>query len=371
MLKQYSFRDYNYKLVILLIAISIMGIMAVGSAGGDDYQKKQILGFLMGLFLMIVLSFFDYSFFLRFHWILHVLNLGLLLSVEFFGVKVGGAVRWIEVAGIRFQPSEVTKIVLILFFAQFMMKYREHISDIRVLAAIAVLMAPPLLLIFRQPDLSTTIMMVIMLLAMLFVGGISLKLVAGTLAVLVPTAIIILSLILQPEQELIEPYQQLRILAWLHPEDYSTAEAFQQINSITAIGSGQLLGKGYNNNEVGSVKNGNFISEPQTDFIFAIIGEELGFAGTATVIVLLLWISLECLLTARKAKDLAGSLICTGMGTWIGIQTVINVCVTTGMLPNTGITLPFISAGLTSLVSLFIGMGFVLNVRMQGGYRSR
>jgi len=126
-----------------------------------------------------------------------------------------------------------------------------------------------------------------------------------------------------------------------------------------------LLGKGLNNNEISSVKNGNFISEPQTDFIFAIVGEELGFLGGCTVIVLLLLITFECLMAARKAKDLAGTLIASGMATLIGFQSFINISVATGVLPNTGIPLPFVSYGLTSLLSLYIGMGVVLNVRLQ------
>ena len=132
-----------------------------------------------------------------------------------------------------------------------------------------------------------------------------------------------------------------------------------------AIGSGQLYGKGYDTNEISSVKNGNFISEPQTDFIYAVIGEEFGFVGGCTVIVLLIFISFECIMVARKAKDLAGTIIATGVATLIGFQGIINISVATGVIPNTGIPLPFVSYGLTSLVSSYIGIGFVLNVRLQ------
>ena len=114
-----------------------------------------------------------------------------------------------------------------------------------------------------------------------------------------------------------------------------------------------------------SVKNGNFISEPQTDFIFTIVGEELGFIGACLVIILLIGIAVECIIVAYKAKDMAGKLIATGMAALIGFQSTINICVSTGLLPNTGIPLPFVSAGLTSLVSLYVGMGFVLNIRLQ------
>ena len=132
-----------------------------------------------------------------------------------------------------------------------------------------------------------------------------------------------------------------------------------------AIGSGQLWGKGLNNNVIASVKNGNFISEPETDFIFAVIGEELGFVGSCTVSGLLFLIALECISIARQAKDLSGTIIASGMAAIIGFQILMNISVATMIMPNTGIPLPFVSSGLTSLVSLFIGMGFVLNVRLQ------
>ncbi|MBR1470958.1 MAG: FtsW/RodA/SpoVE family cell cycle protein, partial [Lachnospiraceae bacterium] len=175
----------------------------------------------------------------------------------------------------------------------------------------------------------------------------------------------LICLVLQPDQDLINDYQQKRILAWLQPDKYALTTAYQQRNSVIAIGSGKLWGKGLNNNEVGSVKNGNYISEPQTDFIFAIIGEEMGFAGTAATIILLMAIAAECYYVGMKARDIAGRIICFGMGSIICFQSFINIGVTTGLLPNTGLPLPFVSYGLTSLVSLYIGMGFVLSVGMR------
>ena len=137
------------------------------------------------------------------------------------------------------------------------------------------------------------------------------------------------------------------------------------MNSITAIGSGQLTGKGLNNNIIASVKNGNFISEPQTDFIYAVIGEEFGFKGSVLVIVLIIGIALECISIGRQSSDLAGQIIASGMGGLIAFQGFINIGVATFILPNTGLPLPFVSYGLTSLMSLFMGMGFVLNVKLQ------
>ena len=364
MLKKYRVRDYDFKLIIMLIAITVVGILVIGSAD-RSYQSKQILGFVMGLFLMVVISLFDYSTFLNFYWIIYIGNLVLLLLVEFFGEKSNNAQRWVSIAGIRFQPSETAKILLILFYAQYIMKHKETISSLKTIISMLVLLAPPLLLIYRQPDLSTTIMIALLFCVLLFMGGLSYKIIFGGLACAVPLFVIVLTLGLQPDQTLLKDYQQTRILAWLNPAEYSTSEGYQQENSKMAIGSGELFGKGLNNNEISSVKNGNFISEPQTDFIFAIVGEELGFAGGCLVVGLLFLITLECLMIARKAKDIAGMLIATGMATVIGFQSFMNIGVATGIVPNTGIPLPFVSYGLTSLVSLYIGMGFVLNVRLQ------
>ena len=364
MLKADRVRDYDFKLIIMLIAITVVGILVIGSAD-RSYQSKQILGFVMGLFLMVVISLFDYSTFLNFYWIIYIGNLVLLLLVEFFGEKSNNAQRWVSIAGIRFQPSETAKILLILFYAQYIMKHKETISSLKTIISMLVLLSPPLLLIYRQPDLSTTIMIALLFCVLLFMGGLSYKIIFGVLAIAVPLFVIFLTLVLQPDQTLLKDYQQTRILAWLNPAEYSTSEGYQQENSKMAIGSGELFGKGLNNNEISSVKNGNFISEPQTDFIFAIVGEELGFAGGCLVVGLLFLITLECLMIARKAKDIAGMLIATGMATVIGFQSFMNIGVATGIVPNTGIPLPFVSYGLTSLVSLYIGMGFVLNVRLQ------
>lgn len=364
MLKRYRVRDYSFKLVIFLITLSTIGVFVIGSAA-KEFQNKQIAGLIVGIFLMIVISLFDYSFFLQFYWIIYALNLILLLLVRLMGTEVNNARRWLNIAGIQFQPSETAKILLILFFSQYIMKHKNDLNTFKTLISTVLLLLPPLFLVYDQPDLSTSIMIVIIFCAIMFIGGISYKIIAILVAILVPSFVIFLLLVVQPDQQLINEYQQKRILAWLHPQEYINAEGYQQDNSITAIGSGQLFGKGYNNNVISSVKNGNFISEPQTDFIFAIVGEELGFVGGSCVILLLAFICLECILIARKAKDLSGTLICTGMATLVGCQSFINISVTTGLMPNTGLPLPFVSYGLTSLVSLFIGMGFVLNVGLQ------
>ena len=187
----------------------------------------------------------------------------------------------------------------------------------------------------------------------------------GVFAVIVPVAIIFVYLVMQPDQTILSDYQKGRITDFLNKESSVNEGGYQQYYSEMAIGSGQLYGKGYKNNQISSVKNADFIAEQQTDFIFAVIGEEFGFVGTVTVIILLLLISLECLLISHRAKDISGTIIAAGAGVQLGLQGFINIGVVTYILPNTGLPLPFVSYGLTSLVCSFIEIGFVLNVGLQ------
>ncbi|MGN0431061.1 MAG: FtsW/RodA/SpoVE family cell cycle protein [Lachnospiraceae bacterium] len=371
MFKHYRLRDYDFKLIFLILAASAVGVLAIGSAK-ESLQNKQIAGVLIGLVLMIGISLFDYTMLLKLNWLMYAGNLVLLGAVIFSdaGDTGGGAQRWLEIGPLRFQPSETAKIILILFFAQFIMKHKEKFNTFKYIMLCVILVAIPWVLIFKQPDLSTSIIVLLVFCTIMFVGGLSYKVIAGILAIVVPSLLIFMGLVLQPnsvlvEKEIVKQYQLNRILAFVNPEEYATEEAYQQINSITAIGSGMLNGKGYKTNEISSVVNGNYISEPQTDFIFAVIGEEFGFKGSVVVVLLLMFIALECFSIAAKAKDISGTIIAGGMGGLVAFQSFVNIGVATFILPNTGLPLPFISYGLTSLWSLYIGMGFVLNVRLQ------
>ncbi len=361
--QRYHIRDYKFSLVVLVLALSIIGIFMVGSAR-PDLQSRQVMGVIIGLMAMFIVSLIDYNWVLRFYWILYGINLILLAAVLIFGVTVNGAKRWLNI-GIQFQPSDLTKILIILFFAKFLSDREAAINDKKTILQGIALILPSLILIYKQPNLSTTICLGALFCVLMYMGGLSYKFIGTVLAIIIPTGAILFAVVIQPNQPFLHGYQQNRILAWLEPEKYESEEAYQQLNSITAIGSGQLTGKGYNNDSTVSVKNANFVSEPQTDFIFAIIGEELGFVGCCVVIILLLLIVIDCILIGMKAKDTGGRIICAGVAALIGIQSFINISVATMLFPNTGISLPFVSYGLTSVVCFFMGIGFVLNVGLQ------
>ena len=362
--KPYRLKDFKFSLLISVLALTCLGIMVIGSAK-QSVQGRQIIGLVIGLIALAVVSMIDYVWILNLQWILYGLTIAMLLAVRFFGRDVNGATRWIDFGFTTFQPSELAKILLVLFFAKYIMNHEDEITKPVTIIKAVLLMAVPCFLIYKQPDLSTTISIVLVFCVMMYVGSLSYKFIGIFLLITVPTAVILLSLIVHSDIDILQGYQETRILAWLQPEKYSSDEAYQQNNSIMAIGSGRLTGKGLNNNTTTSVKNGNFILEPQTDFIFAIVGEELGFVGCCIVIGLLLLIVIQCMRIGMRAPDTGGRIICCGVAAQIGIQSFINISVATGLFPNTGIPLPFVSYGMSSLVSMFIGIGLVLNVGLQ------
>ena len=362
--KPYHLKDYKFNLIISVVALTILGILVIGSAQ-KSVQNKQIIGLVLGLIVMVIVSLIDYVWVLNLYWMIYAINIVMLVITLIFGTEVNGAKRWINLYFTNFQPSELTKRLMVLFFAKFLMNHEEDLNSFRTIITAVLLFAPTALLIVMQPDLSTTISIVLVFCVMMYIAGLSYKFIGTMLAILIPTAVIFISIAVQPNQPFLKDYQQERILAWLEPEKYASDQAFQQNNSMMAIGSGQLTGKGLNNNTTTSVKNGNYIPEPQTDFIFAIVGEELGFVGCCIVIVLLLLIVIQCILIGIKAQDMAGRIICCGIAAQIAVQSFVNISVATGIFPNTGIPLPFVSYGLTSLVSMFMGIGFVLNVGLQ------
>lgn len=379
MLRIYRLRDFDFILVLLTLSVSIIGILLVSSAD-PSLRNRQIFGVLFGFFLMILLSLIDYS------WILHLsgflyAGIALLLgAVLLTGISSHGASRWIEIGGLQFQPTELAKVIIILFFANYFMKHQASISTWKELFKSFLLLLLPLVMILKQPDLKNTITITLIFFAMLFAGGLSYRKIGILLLSGFILLMIALFLIIETDLPIIKDYQKNRIMTFLHArteatvpedekkendkEDYSQSR-MQQENSIMAIGSGFLTGKGLGKSEITSVGKGDFVAEVQNDFIFAVAGEELGFRGCVLIVLLLGAICARCILSGQKAKDRAGALIGIGIGSLIAIQSCINMFVATGLFPNTGTPLPFISYGLTSLVSLYIGMGIVLNVGLQ------
>ncbi|WP_313070216.1 FtsW/RodA/SpoVE family cell cycle protein [Lacrimispora sp.] len=369
MFSEINFKQYNYRLVLYMMILSVIGILVVASASNHDSSTvtKQIIGVMVGFALAIGLSIIDYHNITKLYVLVYAGCIILLGAVLVMGHTAGGATRWINLPGIgRIQPSEFVKIGLIIFFSWYWNKYQEKMNMPVMIGIAAGLAAIPIGLIFAEPNLSTSLVVTIIILCMVFSAGISYRWIFGVLAVIIPAGALFIFLLTKGLIPFIHDYQARRILAWIYPHAEQYAEnLYQQKNSIMAISSGQLQGKGLFNTTIASVKDGNFLSAGETDFIFAIIGEEMGFRGSVIIILILALVVFECLYMASRAKDLSGRLICTGMAALIGFQAFANIAVATQIFPNTGLPLPFISSGVSSLISIFIGMGLVLNVGLQ------
>ena len=367
MLLDYNFRNYNYRLFLYVLLLNITGVLIIRSASNQDISMvvKQIVGILAGLTAVIILSLVDYHKVVSFAPLIYGASLAFLLAVLVFGVSRGVARRWLVLPVIgQIQPSEFVKICLIVFFAWYLSKYQERVNQFRILFFAGLLFLAAFGLIFLQPNLSTSLVTMVIFLCMLFAAGLSYRWILGALAVVVPCGALFIYLLQYNMVPFLQDYQVRRIMAFIDPANYAEAN-LQQNNSIMAIGSGMLQGKGLNNNTLASVKNGNFLSEEQTDFIFAVIGEELGFIGCMAVIFLIALTVYECLIMAARAKDLMGSLLCVGLASLLAFQSFANIAVATGILPNTGLPLPFISYGVSSLLSVYLGVGVVMNVGLQ------
>lgn len=367
MFSDYQFKNYNFRLVLYVLLLNLLGVYVIRSATNQDmtYVGKQVMGIVVGFAIVLVLSLIDYHRIMAFAPMIYAVCIAGLIAVLLFGRNVNNATRWLILPGIgQIQPSEFVKVGLVAFFAWFFHKNQEKLNSVVTLLIAGGLFSVAFLLIFSEPDLSTGLVTVFVFLCMLFAAGLSYRWIAGGLAVVIPCGVLFVYLLQYDMVPFLKGYQARRILAFINKEKYADAN-LQQDNSIMAIGSGMLRGKWEHKDALVSVKSGGFLSEEQTDFIFAVIGEELGFIGCTIVIILIALIVYECLLMASRAKDSAGMLICTGMGALLAFQSFSNIAVATGVFPNTGLPLPFISYGVSSLISLYIGVGLALNVGLQ------
>lgn len=367
--KEYKLRYFNFRLflyVLILIGASVVFIKSATMNTPGNAVSKRIMGIAIGMVCMIAASLVDYHFWMKIWPVIYAVCIGILIAVLLWGRGNGDATRWLNIPGIgQVQPSELAKIGLILTLAAYFHRFQDKISSLPVVLGSLVLLGGIALLIFKEPDLSTTIVTLFVFVVMIYVAKINYKWVLGVIGVCVPVVVGLIYILQQPDQTIIRGWQMSRITDWLYPEQAS-ADATRQVRySVQAIASGQLHGKGLFNTTLESVKNGNFLSEEDCDFIFAVIGEETGFWGSVIIIGLLALVVIECVWLAIRARDLAGRLICVGMAGLVAFQSFVNIGVATRLLPNTGLPLPFISAGLSSLVSLMIGVGLVLNVGLQ------
>lgn len=362
--KQYNFKKYDFSMVIVVIILVTIGAFLIKQVQTEQENlfAKQFFGLAGGILIIIIVSLIDYHFICKFYIVLYLINLGLLISVKLFGVTFNYAKRWIEI-GFRFQPSELSKIIMILFLAKLFTICRQKINNAYVLFLAIMTMAIPTYLILTQTDLSTSMVLMFVFVMMIFAAGLSWKIILPVIAVGIPGFIATFWYVQQDYQIILSRTQQERVLSFLHPDLYPKI-MYQQSNSIAAIGSGQLYGKRFIENAL-QIRGYHYVPISESDFIFSIAGEELGFIGSCMIIALFAIIIYKCILTARKAPDYMGMLISVGIASMFMFQVFVNIGVATAILPNTGIPLPFLSSGLSSLMSGMISIGIILNIRLQ------
>lgn len=345
-------------LVFLLIALGMLFIYSASSYSSgikyDDsfyFVKKQLLGFGMGLVVMLFFTMFDYHKFVKLRWVVVGIYISLLLLVFIPGIGRSnyGANRWITIGGISLQSSEVAKFGFVIFSACYLSKNYKKMKTFWGTIPLIAVGGISCLLILLEPNLSVTLCLGTVMLIMLLIGGMQFK---HFLFILVP------ALCLVPILIIIEPYRLQRLVAFIDPWASPKEEGFQLIQSLYALGSGGLFGVGLFN----SRQKYLFLPFSESDFIFSIIGEELGFVGCIMIIVIYAIVIWKGVKIAYSASDRLGCYMAGGITSVIGVQLLINIAVVTGSIPPTGIPLPFMSAGGTSLMVFMGAIGILLNI---------
>lgn len=351
-------RNFDYVLFISVLLLIVIGLLMIRSATYDAVDPElqtrvsdQMLYTFIGIGVMFALAAVDYRMLGGLSTWLYIIMVVLLLLVQALGV-VGdaGAQRWINL-GIRIQPSEIGKIFIIITLGTYLSKRHQQMGDLRVVAGSLLHLAIPAGLVFIQPNLGTTIVFGVIWFALVWAAGLRIK-------HIVSFGLIIL-IILPIFYTQMQPYQRSRITTFLNPED--DPQAFYNIRqAVISIGSGGVLGKGY---AAPSGQNRlRFLRVRHTDFIFSVIAEEFGMVGGMTVMGLIGVVIMRILHGARRAIDPLGSMICYGIAAIIFFQTFVSIGMNLQMLPVTGLTLPFVSSGGTSLLSLMMGIGLTQSV---------
>ena len=365
-------KKFDYSILIITLLLLSIGLIMLLSAsaptslsetGDNSYQyvTKQGIMAIAGLFAMIVFSKFDYRIFKKFKWLIYAVCIAFLVAVGFVGTGAGGARRWINIAGFSFQPSEFAKVGFILFFAALLTELREKNKLKKIVPGIIfplIFLIPVVISVYGlQNHFSATFIICAITVVQMFVAGSNTKYMVGggVLCVIAVLVIIIQSSISGAEGG----FRSERIQTWLDIESASlTGEGWQINQSLYAIGSGGLFGLGLGN----SRQKYLYLPEPQNDFIFAVLAEELGFFGCVIVILLYALFIWRGIVIAMKSQDMFGTLVAIGLTTMIGLQALINIAVVTNTIPVTGMPLPFFSYGGSAMLADLIAVGILLSV---------
>lgn len=365
---QESFSDYTLLFIVLFLLA--FGLVMLYSTSAYDANltyndstylfRKQILSTLAGLVVLFIVSHLPYHLWERFAVIGYGVSVALVLLIIPFGIEANGAKRWLRVFGISLQPAEVAKLAMILFLAYLICKMGRNIRTMKGFLVVLGAAAPISGLIYViTRNLSSAIIIMGIAVVMLFVACPDYKrfIILGLIGIAGVAGIVFL-IVKMSESGSVGSFRGERILAWLDPEAYASGKGFQTLQALYAIGSGGILGKGLGQ----SMQKLGFLPEAQNDMIFSIICEELGLFGAIAVLMMFILLIWRCMIIANNAPDLFGALLVVGVMGHIAIQVILNVAVVTNTIPNTGISLPFISYGGSSVMFLLAEIGIVFSV---------
>ncbi|HTJ30137.1 MAG TPA: rod shape-determining protein RodA [Acidobacteriaceae bacterium] len=359
--KAFGFRDFDWALLALVVALCTISVFEIYSATHltpkyHGFHLKQMYWILGGLFAMAVMSKIDYHKLLDVAWYLYAFFLLLLLAVKLVGHRALGGKRWLKVGPVLFQPSEWFKLVLIVLVARYFANLGgQNLTWKDIFKAIG-LVGLPMLLVLMQPDLGTTLTYSPILLAGLFLGGINWRQAAilGTVGLVAVVGV-------WSSGKILKPYQKARLTSFTNPDLDPKGSGYQVKQSEIAVGSGGVWGKGA---QQGSQTQGAFLPIPHADFIFAAFSEEHGFVGALLVLLLYFVILMRLIQNAQTAADMPGTLLVMGVVAVLTFQIAVNVGMVIGFMPVTGIPLPLMSYGGSSVLFTFLALGVVMNVRM-------
>jgi rod shape determining protein RodA len=367
-----AIKNIDFTLLITTILIVIFGLITLSSAThvtmtrfADSlyYVKKQSFGFLIGLMALIFMMGIDYSRFPKYARFIYLLNVALLVAVRFIGEEQNGARSWISLGVFNLQPSEFAKIAIVVTFAVYLADREGKLNRFRDLIPTFFFFGIPTVLIVLQPDLGTALVFIAIYFGMLFVAGARPR----NLIILILIAALMIGGILAAQlayglDKPLKPYQLTRLTIFMDPYKDPRGAGYHVIQSQVSLGSGGLWGKGLYK---GTQTQLNFLPEQKNDFIFSVVGEEFGFVGAITLLILFYIFVLRGIKIALKSKDQLGTLLATGIVSMIVFHLLINIGMAAGIMPVTGIPLPFFSYGGSSMIANMLGVGVLMNVYMK------
>ena len=352
---------FDTVIIVMVLVLSIFGVAMVFSAGyystvgSDDgvfyYLWKQGFWVISGLIIMFVVANYDYHNYSRLGNFLMLCSIAMLILVLLVGSSANGATRWIGIGSFRLTPSELSKLFMIIYTAAYLSLYPEKIRTTEGLITLFGVMFIHFALVMKQPNLSTAVVIAAIMLGIMMVAGLDFKWIGALVAAAGAGAFVILNFMK-------DSHWYSRLTNWIDPFADSQGEGYQVSQSLIALGNGGLKGLGFGK----SISKNLYLPEPQNDFILAVIGEELGYVGFILLMIAYIFLLYRLILVALKSKDSLGFYLAAGVAVMLGLQVIINVAVVTASMPATGITLPFISYGGTSMWSFMAAMGIVLNI---------